>query len=334
MPSLLDLPRELRDKILSSVISAPTVAPIDHSVIVERAELRCPPSDGWYRDEGVKYLTRMNRIEAIPTLLVNRQLHAETVATIETLPTKYTYQLDILIVEGSELWPTWVSVPALTNQVDKVCTTFRIDHTGELSYKLFTLGCGGPPMIVWSLLSLLDRFLRVGPVVNPVYKASGDISVNILEIDVQTPNIPESLFIPDEQYHDNMLSFSRSRRARTLPEPRRVIHSATFMGIIKYYLEYLLYMNHEAADFGPVLYERIGTLRLTIDGEFHCEWDMAEELKNLTFKGDVKYTKTYKDIPREERPKIFQEWKARAYKIRQKAGLNVIADDEAQDQSA
>ncbi|KAH8685366.1 hypothetical protein BGZ60DRAFT_395034 [Tricladium varicosporioides] len=331
MPSLLDLPREIRDKILSSVISTPTAPPKDHSVIVERAELHSPCSNGWYPDKGVKYVTRMNRIEAIPTLLVNSQLYAETMAAIKTLPTKHIYQLDILIVGGSELWPTWVSVPALTNRVDKVYTTFRIDHTGELRYRLFTLGCGGPPSIVWSLLSLLDRFLNVGPVINPVHKASGDISVNILEIDVQTPDIQDSLFIPDDQYHDIMLSFTRSLRERTSPKLVGVIHPTTFMEIIKSYLKYLLYMNHEAADFGPILYERVGVLRLMIDGEFNCEWDMAEELKNLTFKGDVNYTKTYKNIPREERPKIFEEWKARAYKIRQRAGLNVIAHGSVQD---
>lgn len=111
----------------------------------------------------------MNRTESIPTLLVNRQLRDETLAAIDILPSKYTYDLDILLVDGKFLYPTWLSIPALTNVVDRLHTSIRIDLTAARQYQGFRLGCGGPPILVWSFLAILNRFLSVGPIGHPGY---------------------------------------------------------------------------------------------------------------------------------------------------------------------
>ncbi|KAF4636657.1 hypothetical protein G7Y89_g1422 [Cudoniella acicularis] len=318
MPSLLDLPREIRDKILSLVISIPTTPPRDHSVADSRTELYNPSCGGRYVDRGVKYPTRMNRTETIPTLLVNRQLHDETLSAIDLLPTKHTYILDILLVGGSSLWPTWISVPALTNLVDTVSAAVRIDHTGKITYRTFEAGDGSPPSITWTFYRILDRFLRVGPVVNPSAKPEGGIAVKTLELDIRTPDVPESRFIPHDKWRIRRGNiFGKDKNGENI----NVMPPSMLLPFIERYIELLMGMR-DMRDYttchGGILYERIGTLKLLLDGELRREWDMAKELKN------IRLNDSFSVIPREERPETFRKWKANAYKLRTELGLPTI----------
>ncbi|KAK0120704.1 hypothetical protein ONS96_010907 [Cadophora gregata f. sp. sojae] len=77
-------------------------------------------------------------------------------------------------------------------------------------------------------------------------------------------------------------------------------------------------MAYHTASYGGIVYERIGSIRFTVDGELYKEYDLAEELANLQFHD------SFGNSPREERPAVFKAWKENAYKIREAFDLKTI----------
>src|SRR5689334_308551 len=113
------------------------------------------------------YEAPLTQVDLIPTLLVSKQLRTETRTAISNLPTRHSYTMDVMIVNETQLWPTWLSLPQLTRNVDKVHVTFRtvsVPRRPKLNYTGFRGGDGGPPLITWCFYDLLIRFLEVGPV--------------------------------------------------------------------------------------------------------------------------------------------------------------------------
>jgi hypothetical protein len=151
---LLQLPRELRDKILNCLIASHTQPPISGSNPENRSGL-----EKGYRIMHVKSL---NRAELIPTLLVNHQLHDETMTAIGLFPNNYVMQA--ILVNEEQLWPTWVSVPKLTSRIDRL--HFSLQSVGLRVRKRCTWrgGCGGPPLITVSCVMIGYGYSRC-----PVY---------------------------------------------------------------------------------------------------------------------------------------------------------------------
>ena len=84
------------------MIACRTLAPQDASNGDDRTELADLKYKGWFGGKNVRYAKRLNRTDAIPTLLVNHQLHAETMVAIKHLSTRHCYVLDVMIVEETE----------------------------------------------------------------------------------------------------------------------------------------------------------------------------------------------------------------------------------------
>lgn len=298
--SLLQLPRELRDRILILAISTPVTAPTTHIEAGDRVQLQRPlpfiRDQEYFHGSHVKYPPPFNRIANIPTLLVNRQLHDETTAAIELLPTKQ-YVLDVMLVELEYLWPTWLSIPDLASTVDRVHTTFRIDPTGTKK-EGFRGGDGGPPPITWAFYSLLAGFLKFGPGLNPDQGPKGSACIRNLDIEVEkTDDLDRDVdwgmkhLLVDSEYLTNFIISD---------------------------LGALLGMGYHTAACGGILFERIGNIRVIHNGEVCREWDLARELNDLQFHD------SFGRYPRDQRPEIFKKWKSKAYKTREKLGLPVI----------
>ncbi|RDL37966.1 uncharacterized protein BP5553_05399 [Venustampulla echinocandica] len=310
MVSLLDIPREVRHKILTFVVSTPKPPPSGHSDAGPRIRLPYSPCKGWHRN--VQYCPHMNRTKEFSTLLVNRQLHDETLAAIDLLSRKPTYILDIMVVDGRSLWPTWLSVPALSKSVDIVYSTLRIDTTSsDMTMSGFQRGSGGFPLITLSFYGVLERFLRVGPAVNPALQEEELISINILEIDVETPEERRGIQPSPESLKEFRCGWD------TQP-----LRSELLVGFITTYISILLYMGYHTAEYGSILYERIGTIRVLRDGKLEREWDMAKGLR------DIKFDESIGNVTREERSEYFKKWKLQAYETRAQLGLPVLPLDE------
>jgi hypothetical protein len=322
MITLLTLPRELRDKILSLVISTPSEAPANHSTSSDLLDLTKNVTFA-----NIRYIPHLNRAELMPTLLVSRQLHDETLAAIDILPSKHTYDLDILLVNGIMLYPTWLSIPTLTNVVDKIHTSIRIDLTAARQYHGFRLGCGGPPTLVWSFLAILNRFLSVGPVGHP--ENPDGFAIKVLEIDIVTPDVPESAFLSADRYQQIIRSRLGRRAKRGAPKeeeteeyPEYVVSPSILSGFLSYHMSYLLrqWDDRYYWDKCQLIFERVGFMRMTIDGEFHCEWDIAELLQNARL-GPYSFRKAI--VP----AAAHKKWKMSTYDTRKGFGLPVLPDE-------
>ncbi|KAK0125664.1 hypothetical protein ONS95_000333 [Cadophora gregata] len=254
MSLLLQIPRELRDKILEFVISctviAPPSSPNDHD---GRQSLK---DTFWMANSGVLY-QKDTQMRGIPTLAINRQIRTETldVMTLMQLPSLRSYKLDVMIVEEWELWPTWLYVPTTTTRVEEVRATFRIFGVTPRRRSGYCGGDGGPPSLVWTFLNLIGRFLHVGPVSKREKVYDKHIKIRHLILDFLTPDGPEEMIAP-AMNHDRFRLLRKRTGIKYLKNPRSVL---TF---VKDYLGYL----RGDSDFGSKLYERVGKVTLMLDG--------------------------------------------------------------------
>ena len=319
MHTLLSLPRELRDKILFEVVTQPAAAPKTPGD-PETRTTKHPDGkrSGWGYGQEVMFHGRWNRTTFIPTLLVNRQLHAETHSAIDRL-TLNVYILDIMMVDDKQLWPTWLSVPRLATAVDKVCATFRIFGAAE-SYEEsgFRGGDGGPPAMEWTLFIFLDRFLHYGPAGLWQRKtATSIVSLKELDMNFNFPDHPEDLVSSRDVYLSGFCQ-------KSLFELRRrdgknyTMHPEVWLEFVSSSIGSLLAMSYHTGSFGAILYERIGKIRVLFNGEIRREWDLAILLS------EMKFYDSFGEISRDYRKDYFCEWKIKAYHKRVELGLPVL----------
>jgi hypothetical protein len=131
------------------------------------------------------------------------------------------------------------------------------------------------------------------------------VSLKILEMDVRTPDVAPDMLAPKDIYRLNMLdTLRRESGIDYLMHPERILN------FIRSDIDMLLRMCYHTAAFGGVLFERIGTIRLMMDGELCEEWNLAKLLAS------VRFSDSFGQVPREQRPEVFKRWKAKAYKTR------------------
>ena len=127
MPLILTIPREIRDFILELVVLGARSPPQHASTLQTRGRALAKDDCSyktWADGLGIWYEDPDPKIHAFPILLVNRQLRAETLSVIRRLPKDYW--VDLLLVDESAVWATWLSVPCLTTAVNKVQADIRM----------------------------------------------------------------------------------------------------------------------------------------------------------------------------------------------------------------
>jgi hypothetical protein len=128
MSRLLSLPRELRDIIISYVLSSQQHPPVDNSEpVTPRIELVDIKYKSWRGPQSVMFEAKLQNSATHGLLLANRQLQAETKDALRELPGKGgRYALDVMFVEEKELWPTWLHVPVFTTDIDRLDVSIRV----------------------------------------------------------------------------------------------------------------------------------------------------------------------------------------------------------------
>jgi hypothetical protein len=254
----------------------------------------------------------------MPTLLVNKQLYRETMAAINRLPTKHSYNLDVMILNDEVLWPTWLSVPAVTNEVEKVRVTFRSFGTENAIKgrpRGFIRGCGGPEEITWAFYDLLTRFILGIPggwrtyLVDKFLKH--DVSIKLLELDICSPDVPANLIAPPVQYDE-------LQRLRAGDGVEYLMSPSFLAKFLELHLRALL--ESYTANYGRLLNERIGTIKVRLDGELRKEWNIGNLLATLRRNRLVGTFAYPKPLPRDHR-KLFKNWRRNVYNSRNKLGL-------------
>jgi hypothetical protein len=313
MSSLMKLPRELRDQICNLVLTAenerPGITESFDDLIEGRVHYKKPKLEAICK--VVLYLPRAAKNNSLSLLLVNRQLHAETLANLNIIAKRAAYSLDIVILDEILLLPTWLSVPVITTSLHTVNVTFRIsgsynarqefdlemNRNGPYAkwgrYKGFQTGDGGPPAMSWQVYAVLERFIKVGPAseVRDTNTNKG-FTAKCMKIDFQTPvGIPHERMGPPLSGHG---SFGGRKNA-----PGRVLDSGYLADYVAKDLSCMLTFS-EGTWFscGKILYDHLDELVLYKDGNEFRRWDIAEQLRDLE---DTRSVKKYKALTWQKR---------------------------------
>ncbi|KAL1983107.1 hypothetical protein VTN96DRAFT_437 [Rasamsonia emersonii] len=341
MPSLFDIPKELRDYILELALTTDLALPASLATASQDRVtfLKDISYDAWdYGPKHIKYDHRNQATTSLPLLLVNRRLSAEAKAVLKRLR-KMAYSIDVMYVDDRELWPTWLCVPALfSTRVDHVVATFRAFSTGEIyvgtKSGLFA-GDGAPEQIVWCFYGLMEWFLKCGPVGKQQRRRGGEgsqekdggVIAQVLTLDCVTPPDPSTLPAPEVTYGDWIRPWARPYlpvRGSKEP-PKGVMRPEWLARFIIGKINMLLDMSYHTAYYGRIMYERIGVIRVCVDGKLEREMNLAERLAKLRKEGP---SDTFGNVLREDRQRVFWQWKKRALEKRREAGLPVIFPDD------
>lgn len=351
MSSLLALPPEIRDSIIEQVLCC-CRAPPTYPSTLGRTDFHDIDYAAWRSKTTIYHEHRTTHCPSncLSLLLTSRQIHDETRAVLDRK--KCPFVLDISVLNDYDLFPTWISIPCLTNRVRVLDVDVRLFGSiipSKIARRL--VGDGGRLGFHWSFYALLERFLYYGPVgekkVNddaeldedgiPDYIKSimlrskrpnlhdQDITVEVLTLNFRSaeavlPSPPANVGYDAwcRQHMAFHLLFQRRNdpgeleKYRTRPE-----------WVAEYLLseiENLLSMGYHHAAYGKILYERVGTIRI-FSPEGVTEIDLASRLAQLQFT-DPQYT--FGHVRCEDRLPTFWKWKKQTLAHRQNLGFPVV----------
>jgi hypothetical protein len=159
MPHLLTLPRELRDMIIDIVLAMSSRSPPEHPRNDERFRIN-PWSSTRVPKERSAY-----RTTSFGLLGTSHQLYCETKQRIRSMRFKPAYHLDIMVVNGPKLWPTWVKLPSLKDtNIEDLHVNFRT-FGGSTHCVTSSFVNDYPSYLAGDMYDLLETFLHRGPTV-------------------------------------------------------------------------------------------------------------------------------------------------------------------------
>ncbi|OGM41681.1 hypothetical protein ABOM_009960 [Aspergillus bombycis] len=332
MPSLLDLPLELRELIIELVLKDQRMPPATPSK-ANRADFRDMGYRAWRR--VIYYERRQSHCpnNASGLIRANHQLSEETLATLDRISSA-PYILDLSVLNDVALYPTWLSVPRLTHRVSTLHVNVRLfGHILSRDAARSQVGDGGHLGFQWSFYALLERFIRYGPVDEKTSRKEApmdvdrDVTVKTLVLDFQSAE-SELSFPPDEV--DYRWWWRRQYRQDPRPGTEAGVnfelsdHKTRPEWFAKYlsgHIYALLGMTYHTAEYGKILYERIGAIKVLVNGERNAEIDLADSLTRLDFSSgrDIfGYVTTERELS------AYREWKKETLARREQLGFRVM----------
>jgi hypothetical protein len=108
MPSLMDLPMEIRFMVFKEVINGHRTLPISPSKsnMVEITDTECTASNGHPKFHHEKRDTH-SPSNSLSLLLTSRQVSVDTQSTLDRMK-KTTYILDLSILNEQDMFSTWI----------------------------------------------------------------------------------------------------------------------------------------------------------------------------------------------------------------------------------
>ncbi|KUL85782.1 hypothetical protein ZTR_07396 [Talaromyces verruculosus] len=340
MSLLLKIPLELRELIIEHVLYTPVNPPAapTESDLVQYNDLRYK---AWAGGSAETYYTQQNMTSSsncLPLLLTNHQISMETRAMLQRR--KVDYILDISVKDDLILILTWLSVPSLTTHISTLYANVRLfGHIIEQHIICDQVGDGGRYGFHWSFYGALERFLRYGPVGGKRRKDEGKPSrdpwniqefenrgmlIDTLILDFQSAEL-DLAFPPEHVTYVNWLNrHCRSEKFDQSEIPGILSLYTTRPEWLCRYMEgwirYLLQMSYITSAYGKPLYEQIGTIRMLVDGQLQCEFDLAAWLDGLRFTNP---SDTMGHLPTDERVPGFWKWKRETMLRREAQGFPV-----------
>ncbi|GFF49954.1 hypothetical protein IFM58399_08685 [Aspergillus lentulus] len=285
-PTILTLPQELRDIIIEySFLERDPV-----SIELPNYPTPSPPREK--RFEGTKYASHGQRLLHYPLLLVNHQFRSEGWEVLNKLAAS-RYEADIVFFQRQRLilfMPTQ-KFPTRFKHARAKFYVLKDDGTRPIEswYFKYRSVSGGALRDCWDLYRVLQRFLQCGPPNATHAPADAHILIETLELDVRTrTGIPENLLGPPNiTTEDRRFVIPRTQRPRST-EIGRLLDLIKETGVdYKMHPDYLVCVLHELLQLllfyhdGRMIYERVGVLRLLLDGGRVHEWNLDECLKGM-----------------------------------------------------
>ncbi|KAK0124242.1 hypothetical protein ONS95_009217 [Cadophora gregata] len=292
LPPFLRLCREIRDLIYLAVLGSADRAPVSSSACGPRLDLgyqecldaqqlelcqhKQPPLDYGTLSQWNRYSKASSRVNSRSLLYLNHQIHVETLEAISRIRASGSlkYSLDCIIENEWVIYPTWLSVPAVSSHVDVVEAQIRAVGDWTEKYKSgWRAGCGEYAHIIWSLLELLQRFLVRGPDFLSQPKQRG-LAIGTLVLTVLTPDEPECGFLPVEHHIG-----SSSNRSHGL------IHPGSVANMLHLHMDTLLCYacggvteRHRTGYRVMKLGDYIDRIEIRLDGNERSSWTLKELL--------------------------------------------------------
>lgn len=320
---LLYLPVEIREQILKDLLDINGVeAPDSPALTISGREV--PPSGG-------HTFCKKLQNPALPALLVNRQLQAEMEGVIKRKKSEQvSYSLDMMFVKGSGLWPTWLSVPVLSTDIDTIYAPFRVFHRPdnlpvdmELPDMWNEGGDRGPPFGFWMFYSFFIGLIRqiIGPWPHCSEREADKITIQRFVLDVITPVEPDTFpLVPPASPQPGFDHADRpNREAESVDSPSTVQRLA---GLIQREIDWFICTGNYRKGDGNVLYERFGSIEMRVDGTRYHMWDLSDLFAKLPLRDHQWGTWAVA-----QRKASYREWKIDTLERRRKAGFRIEEED-------
>lgn len=344
MPTLLDLPFELRIRIINYVVESP-FSPSPNPFKAKEAdaiEYHDLQYRSWSGGSDVVYPQSHHHFfssACLPLFLTSHQLYTDTQDVLTRL-SNTDYVVDIAVENDFKLFVTWLSVPRLTSHISTLQTNIRLfGHIIEKQTARQQLGDGGRRGFHWHFYAVLERILQYGPVglkkrpgeEPPKYRwkiknfEDRKMFIDKLVLDFQADELDYPFPAKDvtfaqwwsrhwgrDEWEDEqqMEAFSASK---TRPE--------WLCTYLEDWIAGLLGMSYHYSGYGSVLYERIGRIRMLVDGKFHCEIELTNRLARMQFSDP---SSMMGHLPTNEREAGFASWKTETLARREAHGF--VAD--------
>ncbi|KAL4800147.1 hypothetical protein BDV19DRAFT_353508 [Aspergillus venezuelensis] len=236
---------------------------------------------------------------ALQLLLTSRQISAETQAVLN-LVKETNYHLDISVLDDDELYATWLCVPRLSTRIDVIEVDVRL--FGNIIYPQVAArhkGDGGHTRYEWDFLVLLERFLTVGPVSqkrkldknadqdSPVGRHSySDREIKVKTIVLNFSSAEEGGEFPPREisYEDwqwQCMARPRNRDEIWLEEYNT--RPEWLAELLSKEIHHCLHFERNAG-YGKLMMQRLGKIKMFVDGKPFQEIDVAGRLDDLKYR--------------------------------------------------
>jgi hypothetical protein len=278
MPSLLDLPLELRYPILEFAIKFADIQPPDPLHAGSRVELHDMKYESRVAGRGIKFPKRRPSTLLTPLLLVNRQIHNETLVAVHQTPP--SFELDIMIVNENKLFPTWIYVPPFKQNVENLYITIRTFGSSRYETNGFSdTAEGHVGDTIMRFYSVLERFAFFGAGDQPMTETRAkNVRIDMLDLNFITPTVlPEDGLAPKEITPDHLALYRSQYEKNSLMHPEALLYAIHLWmgGICRVALQDV---QADFAHWGILLLRCIGTVRFMLDGEVKEEINIKQDL--------------------------------------------------------